>query len=153
MPRAQVIVGYEKIGTTGTQQPSFDEVRRSLVGHIHLEPPLKFEDTTQFALKSRMALDEVHARGMLPKLQGFSSERLLGILQAETEKGGIFQSDESDVAPLFPDEILALAFESLVSQGENKRVRIVNSAIYGLTGKRPSREDRAALAADTALRS
>lgn len=153
MPRAQVIVGYSKIGTPENLQPTFDEVRRSLVGHIHLEPPLKFADTTQFALKSRIALDELHSKGMLPKVDGYSSDRVLGILQAETEKGGQLLPDEEDAeAPLYADEVLALAFESLVSQGDLKRVRVVNSAVHGLTGKRPSREERAALAADTALR-
>ncbi|MGJ3189634.1 hypothetical protein [Paenarthrobacter sp. FR1] len=153
MPRAQVIVAYSKIGTPEKQQPSFDEVRRSLVGHIHLEPPLTFADTTKFALKSRIALDEVHAKGLLPKLEGFSTERILSILQAETTQGGDLLADEdSTVPPLFADEVLALAFETLVAQGNRRRVLAVNSAVYGLTGKRPSREERAALAADAALR-
>ena len=153
MPRAQVIVGYAKIGTPEKQQPSFDEVRRSLVGHIHLEPPLTFADTTKFALKSRIALDDVHAKGLLPKLDGFSDERILSVLQAETTQGGELVADEDPSAsPLFADEVLALAFETLVSQGNRRRVLAVNSAVYGLTGKRPSREERAALAADAALR-
>lgn len=152
MPRAQVIVGYSKIGAPENKQPTFDEVRRSLVGHIHLEPPLKFADTTQFALKARIALDEVHSRAMLPTVDGYSADRILSILQAETEKGGELLPDEDGAHPLFPDEVLALAFEALVSQGDQRRVRVVNSAVHGLTGKRPSRDERAALAADTALR-
>lgn len=152
MPRAQVIVAYSKIGVPEKQQPTFDEVRRSLVGHIHLEPPLKFADTTQYALKSRIALDDLHVRGMLPEVDGFSSDRILGILQGETEKDGLLTPDEEDREPLFADELLVLAFEALVSQDDQKRIKVVNTAVHGLTGKRPDREARAALAADTALR-
>ncbi|MDB6077891.1 MAG: hypothetical protein JWO82_1638, partial [Akkermansiaceae bacterium] len=152
MPRAQVIVGYQKIGATASAQPRFDEVRRSLVGHIHLEPPMKFADTTQFALKSRIALEAIHSEGMLPVPPGFTPEGILNILRAETELDAPDGEAADPLGGLYPDEVLLLAAESLVSPLDGKRIRIVNSTVHSLTGKKPSKEDRAGLAADTAMR-
>lgn len=153
MPSAQVIVGYDTVEEgSASSLPPFDAVRRSIVGHIHLEPPLKFEDTTEFALKSRIALTDVHAKSMFPKVKGFSSDRLLRILLAENESGTGFQADTEVVPELFPDEILALAYDLLDSTNDGRRSRAVISSIYALTGKKPQRQERAALAADTALR-
>lgn len=153
MPRAQVIVAYGTVDPAeAVDTPPFDSVRRSIVGHIHLEPPLKFEDTTEFALKSRIALTEVHSKGMLPTVRGYSSDQMLRILLAETEHGSEFTPDTADVQHLFPDEVLALAYEGLDSGNNPRRSRVVISSIYALTGKKPQRLDRAALAADTALR-
>ncbi|MGX1162045.1 hypothetical protein FBY31_3897 [Arthrobacter sp. SLBN-100] len=153
MPRAQVIVGYGTVDPAESNQlPPFDSVRRSIVGHIHLEPPLKFEDTTEFALKARIALAEVAAKGMLAAVDGFSTDQLLRILLAESEQGSEFSPDLKGVQDMFPDEVLAVAYENLDSFKNPPRGRVVISSIYALTGKKPSRLDRAALAADTALR-
>jgi hypothetical protein len=152
MPRAQVIVGYRKIGAPQTAQPPFDEVRRSLVGHIHLEPPLPFLDTTENALKARIALEAVHAENMMPPVAGLGADRLLNILRSEADTDVADGIIADSLGGLSPDEILLLATEALVSPMDAKRVRVVNAAVLSLTGKKPMKLERAGLAADTAMR-
>ncbi|GAA1764479.1 hypothetical protein GCM10009712_11190 [Pseudarthrobacter sulfonivorans] len=152
MPRAQIIVGYRKIGIGHDVQPPFDEVRRSLVGHIHLEPPLTFLDTTTNALKSRIALEAVHTENMLPAVSGIGADKLLNILRGEAETDVADGLLPNSLGGLHPDEILLLATEALVAPADPKRVRAVNAAILSLTGKKPLKSERAALAADTAMR-
>lgn len=154
MPRAQIIVGYRKIGVrAGDALPPFDEVRRSLVGHIHLEPPLAFADSTEYALKARIALEAVHNENMLPSVDGLSAEDVLAVLRSETDDNDFVGLVHGALGGLHPDEILLLASEALLSPLDQKRTRLVNSALYSLTGKKPlKKEPRAALAADTAMR-
>jgi hypothetical protein len=152
MPRAQIIVGYRKIGVRLDAQPPFDEVRRSLVGHIHLEPPLTFLDTTTNALKARIALEAVHSENMLPPVSGISADKVLNVLRGEAETDVADGLLPDSLGGLHADEILLLATEALVAPADGKRVRAVNAAVLSLTGKKPLKMERAALAADTAMR-
>lgn len=153
MPRAQIIVGYRKIGIrAGDAQPPFDEVRRSLVGHIHLEPPLPFADSTENALKARIALEAVHNENMMPPVAGLAADDVLGILRSEAAENNPVPGGLGSIGGLHPDEILLLASEALISPLDRKRTVVVNAALYSLTGKKPMKPERAALAADTAMR-
>lgn len=153
MPRAQVIVGYRKIGSLpGEAQPPFDVVRRSIVGHIHLEPPMPFLDSTENALKARIALEAVYNENMMPSVAGVTGESVLDLLQSETDEGVASENGLPKPGGLFPDEILLLSHEALVSPLDGKRTRVVNAAIHSLTGKKPQKPERCALAADTAMR-
>ena len=154
MPRAQIIVGYEKIKLApGEAQPPFDEVRRSLVGHIHLEPPMAFLDSTENALKARIALEAVHNENMMPPVAGLSAEDVLAVLKSETDENNSTPGGRGPLGGLQPDEILLLASDALISPLNKKRAMVVNAALYSLTGKKPlNRGPRAALAADTAMR-
>ncbi|MDO2934151.1 hypothetical protein Q2T94_07560 [Paeniglutamicibacter sulfureus] len=152
MPRAQIIVGYRKIGLgSGDSQPPFDEVRRSLVGHIHLEPPLPFADSTENALKARIALEAVHTENMMPPVAGLSAEKVLSLLKSEIDEGAPTTGDTL-IGGLHADEVLLLSQEALISPLDQKRTRVVNAAIHSLTGKKPQKPERSALAADTAMR-
>lgn len=155
MPRARVIVGYRVIGDSSKDPLDFHHVRRALVGHIHLEPPLKFSDTTQFALKANIALDAVAAANSLPKPAHLSTGEMLELLKGERGVDD-FQDDEvfGDVEPVHADQLCTYACEAILStaSGGGGRVRVVNSAINGLTGKTPPKQERALIAADTALR-
>ncbi|MDQ0757310.1 hypothetical protein [Arthrobacter sp. B3I4] len=153
MPRAQIIVGYRKIGLRpGENQPPFAEVRRSLVGHIHLEPPLPFLDSTENALKARIALEAVHTADMMPPVDGLSAEEVFKVLQSENGKDESGSPGAVSLSGLHPDEVLLLASEALISPLDPKRARVVNTAVHSLTGKKPLKSERAALAADTAMR-
>ena len=153
MPRAQIIVGYRKINVgPGEAQPPFDEVRRSLVGHIHLEPPMQFLDSTENALKARIALEAVHNENMMPSVPRLSGEEVLAVLKSESDVDDSSPASHGPIGGLHPDEILLLTSEALISPLSRKRTVVVNGALYSLTGKKPSKEARAALAADTAMR-
>jgi hypothetical protein len=151
MPRAQVIVGYawldEEIASA--REGGFDGARRQLVGHIHLEPPLKFTDSTQFALKARIALHSLRDLHLLPKLPGHTPDELLDLLV----DGATADSGRHEADSLLPDEIMLLAIDAIRGpSGPDERVVAVNKAIYSLTGKKPGRQDRTIVAVDTAMR-
>ena len=149
MPRAQVIVGFRWIDEQpeGNTLRGYDHARRSLVGHIHLEPAMKFTDSTQFALKAKIALEAVLATGEMPRVPGLTDEQVLRTLMfGEQPKG-------NDHEPLHHDEISLLAVEALRGFSNTERVRVVNRAVSALTGKSPSKTDRGVLAVDTAMRS
>ena len=150
MPRAQVIVGYKWLDQIGDSQKDegFAGARRQLVGHIHLEPPLKFTDSTQFALKARIALNSLKENSLLPAVDGYSPDNVLNLLL--TGNAGERQSTE---VALRPDEVLLLAVDAIRGPSGNYAASIaVNRAIYSLTGKRPLRQERAVIAVDTAMR-
>lgn len=146
MPRAQVIVGYRWLGETDDGVQGFDYARRALVGHIHLEPAMKFTDSTQFALKAKIALDAVYAAGELPTIDGFAADEVLESL-TRGEAGA-----DLGAPALHFDEISLLAVDTLRSSLAPSRLRVVNRAISSLTGKAPSKTDRGVLAVDTAMR-
>jgi hypothetical protein len=151
MPRAQVIVGYKWLDETPDSQREngFDGARRQLVGHIHLEPPLRFTDSTQFALKARVALTALKEAGQLPVPTGFTSDEIIAMFL----DGRLPDPDiDRDGDPLRSDEILLLAVDAIRAGGWEERAGTVNRAIYALTGKKPNRADRTVIAVDTAMR-
>lgn len=155
MVRAQIIVGFSSVGSSAAIEPRFDQIRRTLVGHIHIEPPKPFALSTQYAIKATAAIQALDTNNSLPEVDGFTSEEMSAVFTGSSDivrasKGVLLDGRDS----LMPDEAFVLALEALRGRGRSihKRSRIINGAIRELTGQTPSRTDRTMIAADLALR-
>lgn len=155
MIRAQIIVGFSSVGSSAVVEPRFDQIRRTLVGHIHIEPPKPFALSTQYAIKATAAVQALDSNDSLPGLDGFTSEEISAVFTGSSnvvrEAKGVLQDGRDS---LMPDEVFVLGLEALRGRGRSihKRSRIINGAIRELTGQTPSRTDRTMIAADLALR-
>jgi hypothetical protein len=156
MLRAQVIVGYSSSQTTADAAAlKFDQVRRKLVGHIHIEPAKPFSLGTQYALKATAAIEALEASGDIPSVAGFSATEVVSVYWADSSLIAAVDTTMPDGRKaLLPDEVFVLALAALrATSGRNDRkARISNAAIRDLTGQTPSRSDRLMLAADLSLR-
>jgi hypothetical protein len=154
MQRAQVIVGYEFTDSSAGHQ-DFAQVRRTLVGHIHIEPPKPFTLGTQYALKATSAIQALEAQAALPEAPEFSAEEIAQVFFNQSDVVAATATSLADGRrALTPDEVFVLTLVALrASTGRNdRRARITNAAIRELTGQAPTRNDRSMLTADLALR-
>ena len=155
MLRAQIIVGYEASPSEANNFPQFDQVRRTLVGYIHIEPPKPFSLGTQYAIKATAVLQALSTNEGLPSALNFSQADVQAILEGSPELTGPGPRQLSDGRRAFlPDEAFVLALEALRSSAVDghRRARIANAAIRELTGQTPSKADRSMIAADSALK-
>ncbi|ADX72201.1 hypothetical protein Asphe3_10160 [Pseudarthrobacter phenanthrenivorans Sphe3] len=155
MIRAQIIVGFSSVGTSSTVEPRFDQIRRTLVGHIHIEPPKPFALGTQYAIKATAAVQALDANGSLPEVDGFVPEEISAVFTGTSNVVHPIQQVLKDGRDaLLADEVFVLSLEALRGRGGSvhKRSRIINGAIRELTGQTPSPSDRTMIAADLALR-
>ncbi|MBH0098176.1 hypothetical protein I6E68_03370 [Salinibacterium sp. NSLL150] len=156
MLRAQIIVGFSDFQEqTESGNLTFDQVRRKLVGHIHIEPAKPFSLGTQYALKATAAIDALAASDDLPPIPEFSATEVATAFGLNSTFVASSETTLQDGrAAIRPDEVFLLGLAALRSStGRNdRRVRITNAAVRDLTGQTPSRPDRTMLAADLALR-
>jgi hypothetical protein len=155
MLRAQIIVGYESSSSDTNNFPRFDQVRRTLVGYIHIEPPKPFTLGTQYAIKATAVLQALSTNDGLPSVLNFSQSEVQAILEGAPEFTGQSARRLADGRQAFlPDEAFVLALDALRSAAVDglRRARIANSAIRELTGQTPTKADRSMIAADSALR-
>lgn len=157
MLRAQIIVAYRNLQRNGDQamELPFDQVRRKLVGHIHIEPAKPFTLGTQYALKATAAVEALDNSGALPEVPGFSASEVASMFWVDSPFSAATATTlAGGRTAMRPDELFTLALAAFrATTGRNdRRARITNAAIRDLTGQTPSRNDRHMLASDLALR-
>lgn len=155
MVRAQVIVGYSSLDESTTNRKSFDQIRRTLVGHIHIEPPKPFSLGTQYAIKATAAVQALDVNDALPVVGEFEPAEIAAVFLGNSEVVRKSPTNLHDGRnALLPDEVFVLGLEAMRGREKSghRRARLINAAIRELTGQTPTRTDRSMIAADLALR-